>query len=75
MTPEQMVELKQRIGNALAELDSLAETAAKRGRNPTQHARLTGKMQGLRLALDYLRAYEPGPSPYILARQEGRTGA
>ena len=54
MNDEQITALRQRIGNAMAELDKQALHTSV----PVEHARLTGKRQGLALALDYLRGLQ-----------------
>ena len=56
LTAEQVIDLRQRIGNAMATLDRESMEAREDGQL-IERARLSGKREGLSLALDYLRGY------------------
>ena len=56
LTAEQVSDLRQRIGNAMATLDRESMEAREDGQL-IERARLSGKREGLSLALDYLRGY------------------
>lgn len=55
-TQEELDEYRDRLLRAKAEIERMARAVAIKGENPTQHARLSGKADGLGLALDYLRS-------------------
>lgn len=46
--------MKERLERALRELEGLAQKAASL-HNTYEYARLSGKIEGVKLALDYLR--------------------
>ena len=53
MNDPRMVDLRDRLVRATSELDTLRNKAAEL-HNLTEHARLAGKLEGVRLALSYL---------------------
>lgn len=54
-----MTDLRERITKAIGELEAKADGLAREGKSPEWHISLRGKIQGLKLVLDYMRVYEP----------------
>lgn len=53
LTPEQRTDLNERLHKALEDLNTLANRTTA----PHAQTRLLGKVQGVALAIDYLRSY------------------
>lgn len=57
MDEDQLADYWQRVTDAVEELETLADAVAREGEDVREHIRLKGKVEGLRLALYYLRVY------------------
>jgi CRISPR/Cas system-associated protein Cas7 (RAMP superfamily) len=73
MTDDDLDDYRQRIIAAIGALERLAAHIAKRGRDEDvrPHVRLMGKVEGLKLALDYLRYYDEEGEPSAFAIERG----